>query len=77
MTQFDSFLSPVQVAEIFQIPIRTIQALARTGKIPGMKIGHLWRFRERDLRRWIEAQYSKTEEFPEILEKAREIVQGT
>jgi len=74
MIQFDSFLSPIQVAEIFQVPIRTVHALARAKKIPALKIGRLWRFREHDIRIWIERQYGKPPEFPEIYEKAKEIV---
>ncbi len=76
LNQFDSFLSPAEVAKIFQVPIRTIQVLARTKKIPALKIGRLWRFREHDIRAWIEHQYGKPPEFPEIYEKAREIVNG-
>ena len=77
MNRFDSFLSPLQVAEIFQIPVRTVHALARAKKIPAMKVGRLWRFREQDIRTWIECQYGKPAQFPEIYEKANEIVNGT
>ncbi len=77
MIQFDSMLSPAQVAEIFQVPIRTVQALARAKKIPAMKVGRLWRFREQDIRTWIDRQYGKPAQFPEIYEKAKEIVNGT
>ena len=73
----DTFLSPLQIAEIFHVPVRTIQALARSGKIPALRIGRVWRFREADIRRWIETQYHKSPDFPEIYEKAREIVNSS
>ncbi len=80
----DSFLNPEQVAELFQVPLRTIWKMARAGTIPAMKFGHTWRFRETDLRVWIDKQYARSvskdlaevpdPEFVEIQKKAREIL---
>lgn len=71
------FLTPEEISDLFKIPIRTVHHLARTGKIPAMKVGRLWRFKEQDVNRWIELQYAKNPDFPEIREKAREIVDGS
>lgn len=68
------FLTAEEISELFKIPIRTIHHLARTGKIPAMKVGRLWRFREYDINRWIEIKLSKNPDFPEIHQKAREIL---
>lgn len=70
------FLTPEEISELFQVPIRTVHHLARTGKIPAMKVGRLWRFREHDINQWIQSQYKKNADFPEIHQKAREIVNG-
>lgn len=71
------FLTPEEISELFKIPVRTVHHLARTGKIPAMKVGRLWRFRELDINRWIDLQYEKNPDFPEIREKAREIVEDS
>lgn len=68
------FLTPLEISEMFQVPIRTIHALARQGKIPGIKIGKLWRFRQGDIWRWIESGYQKTPDMEEIQRTAREII---
>lgn len=71
------FLTPIEISEMFQVPIRTIHALARQGKIPGIKIGRLWRFRPEDIWRWIESGYQKTPDMDEIQRTASEIILDT
>jgi excisionase family DNA binding protein len=43
------FFTPVEISEIFRVPIRMIHALARQRKIPGITIGKLWRFQKEDI----------------------------
>lgn len=71
------FLTPGEISELFQIPVRSVHHLARVGKIPAMKVGRLWRFREHDINRWIESQYETNPDFPEIHRKAMEIVEAS
>ena len=43
-----------------KIPKPTLYALAQGGKIPAAKIGKHWRFRRRDIDRWLQAQVDET-----------------
>jgi len=45
----EPFLTSQQAAEILQIHPKTLQKLARGGKIPAHRIGDLWRFRASEL----------------------------
>jgi excisionase family DNA binding protein len=52
MTQF---LTPVDLAKLLQVPLRSIYNFAQQGKIPGaFKVGKHWRFREDMIEQWIE-----------------------
>lgn len=42
-------LTPEQVAEHLQVQQRTVQDWLRSGTLPGMKLGRLWRIRREDL----------------------------
>lgn len=43
-----------QVADYLQLKESTIYAWAQDGKIPAIKIGRTWRFRQVDLDAWLE-----------------------
>lgn len=70
----DGLLTPVQVAEMFQVPVRTVHALARKKKLPAIKVGRLWRFDLRELWKWIEGNCQRAIDISEIHQKAKEIV---
>lgn len=42
-----------QVSEYLQLKGSTIYAWAQDGKIPAIKIGRTWRFRQTDLDSWL------------------------
>ena len=44
------------LAVYLKIKEKTAYRLAAEGKIPGFKVGGSWRFRQRDIESWIEAQ---------------------
>lgn len=50
----DQLLSIKQVAEYLQLEKTTIYAWAQQGRIPAIKIGRTWRFRQVDLDAWLE-----------------------
>jgi excisionase family DNA binding protein len=50
-----------QVAEYLQLKESTIYAWAQDGKIPAIKIGRTWRFRQMDLDTWL-GKHLKEEE---------------
>lgn len=48
-----------QIAELFKVPVTWVQQAARSRSkhpIPHFKIGHYVRFRESDVREWLEKQ---------------------
>ena len=49
------------VAEYLKVTERTIYRLAAAKKIPGFKVGGMWRFRQADIDSWITAQAEKLE----------------
>lgn len=48
------FYTPEQLSKRLQIEVRTLQAQARKGQIPGaLKIGHQWRFNAARIEGWL------------------------
>ena len=50
-----------QVAELLQVPESWVYRRTRSrclGRLPGMRIGKYWRFRELDILAWLETQKS-------------------
>jgi excisionase family DNA binding protein len=45
-----------QIAEKLQISETTLYKLARSGRIPAIKIGNQWRFKMEDIDKWLESQ---------------------
>lgn len=54
MDQESDVMTLQQVAEYLQLSEMTIYRMAREGRLPGIKIGRLWRFRRADIERWME-----------------------
>lgn len=52
--EHDLFLSTATVARWLGISTRTVCFWAECGEIPAMKIGRQWRFREEEVRRWLD-----------------------
>jgi excisionase family DNA binding protein len=56
--EFDALFEPLldsdDAAQLLKIHPKTLQRLARQGKVPGVQIGKLWRFRRSELNAWIE-----------------------
>ena len=48
--------------EIMTIKEKTAYRLAREGKIPGLKVGGAWRFRQSKVEAWIDRQLSERKE---------------
>lgn len=49
-----SLRSVRQAAEYLNVSTATVTALLRSGKLRGIKVGKLWRIRERDLAEFVE-----------------------
>jgi excisionase family DNA binding protein len=50
----ERLLTPEQVADRLQISRLTVMGYLRSGKLKGVKVGKLWRVRERDLEAFLE-----------------------
>ena len=48
------FFTPNELSRILKLHPFTVTRLAREGKLPGFKVGGIWRFRKDEFERWIE-----------------------
>lgn len=51
---FEPLLDSDEAAALLKIHPKTLQRMARTGEIPGVQIGKLWRFRASELNAWMQ-----------------------
>jgi excisionase family DNA binding protein len=50
---FERLLDSDEAAALLGIHKKTLQRMARTGEVPGVQIGDLWRFRASTLNEWL------------------------
>lgn len=50
---FEPILTSEQAAVFLQIHPKTLQRMARQGRIPAYRVGGLWRFRASELEAWL------------------------
>jgi excisionase family DNA binding protein len=53
MSRSEPLIDCKRAAEIVSLHPKTVKQLAAAGRIPGLKIGSVWRFRESALDAWI------------------------
>jgi excisionase family DNA binding protein len=53
LTVFEPLLTASEAAALLKIHPKTLQKLARQGRIPAKRIGDLWRFRASELDQWV------------------------
>ena len=53
---FEPLLGVPEAAKLLRIHPKTLQALARSGSVPCIRMGKYWRFRESSLDAWVEEQ---------------------
>ena len=53
---FEDLSSAAEAAELLRVHEKTLQALARAGKVPCVRLGRYWRFRKATLNAWVERQ---------------------
>lgn len=56
----DELLTPAEVIEILKIDLNTLYIWLRAGKLPGIKVGDLWRVRRSDLENFLNANAKET-----------------
>lgn len=55
---FEPTLNSQQAAALLQIHPKTLQKMARQGRVPAHQIGDLWRFRASELDEWLRNEVS-------------------
>jgi len=58
-TESDHLLTIQQVAAMLHVPVSWVYGRTRkrsTQRLPGIRLGKYWRFREEEIHRWIESQ---------------------
>lgn len=53
LSNMSQLLTVPQVAELLQMSEYSVRENARRGKLPGIKVGQQWRFREEDLEQYL------------------------
>jgi excisionase family DNA binding protein len=51
--QFEPLLDAEEAANLLRIHTKTIQAMARAGTVPCVRMGKYWRFRKSSLDEWV------------------------
>lgn len=52
----ESFLTTEEVLVYLNVNLRTVYRLIKAGSIPAIRVGRQWRFRKRDLDKWLDSQ---------------------
>ena len=50
----DKWLTLEQIAEYLQMSTSSIYKMVQAGKIPAYKVGRQWRFKKKEIDRWVE-----------------------
>jgi len=53
------FLTPNELSRVLKLHPFTVTRLAREKKIPGFKVGGVWRFPKGEFERWVVSRTSK------------------
>ncbi len=56
MASASKILTAKEVADYLRCHISTVYRLAKTGKLPGFRLGADWRFREDALQNWVNVE---------------------
>ncbi len=56
MASASKILTAKEVADYLRCHISTVYRLAKTGKLPGFRLGADWRFREDALQNWLDVE---------------------
>lgn len=55
---FEPLLTAAEAATLLKVHPKTLQKMARQGRIPARRIGDLWRFRASELDGWLRSEVS-------------------
>lgn len=54
--EFEPLVDTDEAAQLLQIHPKTLQQMARAGRVPGIRIGKFWRFRKSEIDRWLRSE---------------------
>jgi len=52
----EELLDSTDIAQFLKINPKTLQSMARSGQIPAVRIGRLWRFLKSDIEKWLRSK---------------------
>jgi len=62
MAAVPRILTAKEVADYLRCHISTVYRLAKTGKLPGFRLGADWRFREDALQNWLDVELNSPDQ---------------
>jgi len=66
MAAVPRILTAKEVADYLRCHISTVYRLAKTGKLPGFRLGADWRFREDALQNWLDVELNSGADLSEL-----------
>ena len=54
--EFEPLVDADEIAALIQLHPKTVQQMARTGRIPAKRIGKFWRFRKSEIDHWLRSE---------------------
>jgi excisionase family DNA binding protein len=54
--EFEPLIDADEVSKLLGLHPKTVQQMARAGRVPGIRIGKFWRFRRSEIDRWLRSE---------------------
>jgi excisionase family DNA binding protein len=55
----EQLLDSTDIAQFLKINPKTLQSMARSGQIPAIRVGKLWRLLKSDIEKWLRSKVEK------------------
>lgn len=53
--EFEPLMDANEAASLLQVHPKTLQLMARQGRVPAVRVGKFWRFRKTEINRWLQS----------------------
>jgi len=54
--EFEPLIDADEVGKLLGLHPKTVQQMARSGRMPGIRVGKFWRFRKSQIDRWLHSE---------------------
>ena len=54
--EFEPLIDADEVGKLLGLHPKTVQQMARGGRMPGIRVGKFWRFRKSEIDRWLRSE---------------------